>query len=210
MKISTFFLIWAGVSVRNIEEVGSLELIFVLAPWRAGKNVENIRDGFGQPSRGATSRVILKYGSWKSKKRFLEIINRITDFNLNLILNCNICMMGVPSTNYGLKQCDPPSPPIEVLARPWSIPNLIVFTLLPVFTVYLIYGTWNKTWDILSASKCVGKGVAEWRCSLNGRKSYFAYTWTVIKSKDGLNLVISHTSLNLDDILVKFWAAPES
>ena len=71
MEISTFFLIWAGVSVRNIEEVGSLELIFVLAPWRAGKNVENIREGFGQPRRGATSRVILKYGSWKSKKRFL-------------------------------------------------------------------------------------------------------------------------------------------
>ena len=56
----TFFLIWAGESVRKMEEVGSLELIFVFAPCRAGKNVENIRDGFGQPSRGATSRVILK------------------------------------------------------------------------------------------------------------------------------------------------------
>ena len=49
--------------MRKIEEVGSLELIFVFAPCRAGKKVENIRDGFGQPSRGATSRVILKYGS---------------------------------------------------------------------------------------------------------------------------------------------------
>ena len=54
--------------MRKIEEVGSLELIFVFAPCRAGKNVENIRDGFGQPSRGATSRVILKYGSYERKK----------------------------------------------------------------------------------------------------------------------------------------------
>ena len=46
--------------MRNMEEVGSLELIFVFAPCRAGKNVENIRDGFEQPNRGATSRVIRK------------------------------------------------------------------------------------------------------------------------------------------------------
>ena len=94
----------------------------------------------------------------------------------------------------------------------WQAVKLTFFApwLLPVFTVYLIYGTWNKTWDILSASKCMGKGMAKWWCGLNSRKSYFAYTWTVIKSKDSLNLVISHASLNLDDILVKFWAAPES
>ena len=55
-------------SVRKIEDVGSLELIFVLAPCRAGKNVEKMRDGFKHPSLGATSRVILKYGSCKYRQ----------------------------------------------------------------------------------------------------------------------------------------------
>lgn len=64
-----------------MEDVGSLELIFVLAPCRAGKNVEKMRDGFKHPSLGATSRVILKYGSCKRaffyKNEFIILINNI-------------------------------------------------------------------------------------------------------------------------------------
>ena len=74
-KELTFFLTCAGVSVRNTDDVGSLELILVFAPCNAGKNVENIREGLGQPSRGATSRVILKYGScgWNKKHSGIQL-----------------------------------------------------------------------------------------------------------------------------------------
>ena len=43
----TFFFIWEAVSVKKMDELGSLELIFVFAPWRAGKNVEWSNDGLG-------------------------------------------------------------------------------------------------------------------------------------------------------------------
>ena len=49
--------------MRNIEEVGSLELILDCEPCRAGKNMECRRAGLGNPSLGATSRVMRKYGS---------------------------------------------------------------------------------------------------------------------------------------------------
>mmetsp|Transcript_8685 Transcript_8685/g.36198 ORF Transcript_8685/g.36198 Transcript_8685/m.36198 type:complete len:207 (+) Transcript_8685:115-735(+) len=58
------FAICFGVSVRKTAEVPTLALIFVLWPWRAGKNLEWINAGFSWPSLGATSRVIRKYGSW--------------------------------------------------------------------------------------------------------------------------------------------------
>lgn len=61
----TFSLICLSVSVTNIEELGSLALIFVCAPCKAGKNVEWSKAGFKQPIRGATSLVIRKYGSYK-------------------------------------------------------------------------------------------------------------------------------------------------
>lgn len=61
----TFSLICWSVSVTNIEELGSLALIFVCAPCKAGKNVEWSRAGFKHPIRGATSLVIRKYGSYK-------------------------------------------------------------------------------------------------------------------------------------------------
>ena len=54
-------------SVRKMEDVGSLEDILLCGPWRAGKKEEWNRAGLWKPSRGATSRVILKYGSWKKK-----------------------------------------------------------------------------------------------------------------------------------------------
>ncbi|CAG2164323.1 unnamed protein product [Oppiella nova] len=57
------FLIWLGVSVRNIELLGSEALIFVWAPVSAGRNDECKRAGLGRDSLGATSRVIRKYGS---------------------------------------------------------------------------------------------------------------------------------------------------
>lgn len=63
--IVTFFLIWACESVRKMDEVGSLELILLFGPCKAGKNVEWINAGLRYPRRGATSRVIRKYGSWK-------------------------------------------------------------------------------------------------------------------------------------------------
>jgi len=50
--------------VRNIDEFGSDADIFDFEPWSAGKNVEWINAGFGKFKRGATSRVIRKYGSW--------------------------------------------------------------------------------------------------------------------------------------------------
>ena len=59
----TLFLIIFALSVRLMDELGSLADIFVLAPCRAGKNVEWIKAGFKKPNRGATSLVILKYGS---------------------------------------------------------------------------------------------------------------------------------------------------
>lgn len=46
-KKFTFFFIWEAVSVKKMAELGSLELIFVFAPWRAGKNVEWSNDGLG-------------------------------------------------------------------------------------------------------------------------------------------------------------------
>ena len=54
-----------GDNETNIEELGSLALIFVCAPCKAGKNVEWSKAGFKQPIRGATSLVIRKYGSYK-------------------------------------------------------------------------------------------------------------------------------------------------
>lgn len=59
----TFVLICFAVSVKNTAELASLADILVLAPGKAGKNDECIKAGFGKPSRGATSRVIRKYGS---------------------------------------------------------------------------------------------------------------------------------------------------
>lgn len=61
----TLSLICLSESVTKMEEVGSLALILVWAPWRAGKKVEWISAGFRQFIRGATSRVIRKYGSLK-------------------------------------------------------------------------------------------------------------------------------------------------
>ena len=43
----TFVLICLGVSVRKMDELGSLALILVWAPCRAGKNVEWMRAGLG-------------------------------------------------------------------------------------------------------------------------------------------------------------------
>lgn len=56
----TFVLICLGVSVRKMEEFGSLALILVCAPCRAGKKTEWSKAGLGCPILGATSRVILK------------------------------------------------------------------------------------------------------------------------------------------------------
>lgn len=51
-------------------ELGSLALILVCAPGKAGKKVECNKAGLGKPILGATSLVILKYGSW-NRKSFL-------------------------------------------------------------------------------------------------------------------------------------------
>ncbi len=59
----TFVLISFGESVRKIDEFGSDADILDFEPWSAGKNVEWINAGFGKFKRGATSRVIRKYGS---------------------------------------------------------------------------------------------------------------------------------------------------
>ena len=59
----TFVLICFAVSIKKIDEFGSLLLILVFAPCRAGKNVEWINAGLCKFNLGATSRVILKYGS---------------------------------------------------------------------------------------------------------------------------------------------------
>lgn len=56
----TLVLICLAVSVRKMEELGSLALILVWAPCRAGKKVECSRAGLGYPILGATSLVILK------------------------------------------------------------------------------------------------------------------------------------------------------
>merc|ERR1712062_191573 len=58
------FFTCLGVSVKNMDELSSLALIFVWAPCNAGKNVECNKAGFLNLSVGATSRVIRKYGSW--------------------------------------------------------------------------------------------------------------------------------------------------
>ena len=47
-----------------MDEVGSLALILDLGPCKAGKKLEWRSAGFLNPSRGATSLVILKYGSY--------------------------------------------------------------------------------------------------------------------------------------------------
>ena len=60
----TFFAICSLVSVRKMEELGSLALILDLGPCRAGKNIECINAGLRYCSLGAASLVILKYGSW--------------------------------------------------------------------------------------------------------------------------------------------------
>lgn len=64
----TLFLISFGLSVKKIDELPSDELILDLAPCKAGKKLECIKAGFGTPSLGATSLVILKYGSFKFKQ----------------------------------------------------------------------------------------------------------------------------------------------
>lgn len=60
---NTLFLICFGVSVRNIAELSSLADIFVDAPCKAGINIECISAGLQEFNLGATSLVILKYGS---------------------------------------------------------------------------------------------------------------------------------------------------
>jgi hypothetical protein len=55
-----FFLIYFGVSFKNIAELGSLELIFLSQPCRAGKNLEYKEQGLGKLSFYAMSLVILK------------------------------------------------------------------------------------------------------------------------------------------------------
>lgn len=72
--IPTLFLIWLAVSVRNMDEVGSLALILVCAPWRAGKNTECKRAGFINFNLGATSRVMRKYGSCKRKLTTIQLV----------------------------------------------------------------------------------------------------------------------------------------
>ena len=57
-----------GESVRKIDEFETDADIFDFDPWSAGKNVEWINAGFGKFKRGATSRVIRKYGSLKVTK----------------------------------------------------------------------------------------------------------------------------------------------
>ena len=56
----TFCLISSAVSVRKMDDVGSLELILDCGPCRAGKKVEWTRAGLWKPNRGAASLVILK------------------------------------------------------------------------------------------------------------------------------------------------------
>ena len=73
----TLVLISFGESVRKIDEFGSDADIFDCEPWRAGKNVEWINDGFGKFNRGATSRVIRKYGSYNKSTIIYLQINRI-------------------------------------------------------------------------------------------------------------------------------------
>ncbi len=63
----TLFSISTGVSVRKIEELASDALIFDWAPCRAGKKIEWSKAHLGKFRRGATSRVIRKYGSYKIK-----------------------------------------------------------------------------------------------------------------------------------------------
>ena len=60
IQLLTLCAIVSGVSVRNIDEEESLELILDCGPCSAGKNVEWSKAGFKNPSRGATSRVIRK------------------------------------------------------------------------------------------------------------------------------------------------------
>lgn len=68
LSFLTLCLMSFMVSVRKMEDVGSLEDILLCGPCRAGKKEEWNRAGLWKPRRGATSRVILKYGSWKIKK----------------------------------------------------------------------------------------------------------------------------------------------
>lgn len=70
----TFVFICLSVSVKKIDELGSLALILLCAPCNAGKKVECIKAGFKLPILGATSLVILKYGSYSNNK-ILKIIN---------------------------------------------------------------------------------------------------------------------------------------
>lgn len=58
------FLISFGESVRKIDEFATDADIFDFGPCNAGKNVEWINAGLGKFKRGATSRVIRKYGSY--------------------------------------------------------------------------------------------------------------------------------------------------
>lgn len=76
----TFVLICFGVSVKNTAEFVSLADIFVLAPCSAGKNVEWMSAGLGNPRRGATSLVIRKYGSWS----MAQGIKQCTFFSPNM------------------------------------------------------------------------------------------------------------------------------
>jgi hypothetical protein len=56
-------LICLGVSLTKMAEVVSEALILPLSPCSAGKKRDSMSAGLHCPSRGATSRVIRKYGS---------------------------------------------------------------------------------------------------------------------------------------------------
>lgn len=70
-KQITLVFICSDVSVRNIAEFSSDADILLWAPCRAGKKHEWMRAGLWSPRRGATSRVILKNGSYYDKLLYL-------------------------------------------------------------------------------------------------------------------------------------------
>jgi len=72
------------VSVKNIAELGLDELILTSKPKIEGKNLECITVGLGSLSFSATSRVILKYGSWSIPQ---GIKQRISDRSPKICLN---------------------------------------------------------------------------------------------------------------------------
>lgn len=72
LLIFTLFLISVGESVRKMDDVTSDALIFDLAPCRAGKKIECRRAHLGKFRRAATSRVIRKYGSCRSREQISD------------------------------------------------------------------------------------------------------------------------------------------